>query len=146
MKKRLIIFSTFLFVFSMQVFAQTKEELEITSKEEIAQIRIDLEEKENIIVDEYLLKIKEMDPLDRPSKKEIQKRIDFIQEGFNNLNEAEKLLSEIIKIEDVKDFNAKWKTYELLIFNIKMFYTRTLHDWNNIKPNTYVLELIERLK
>ena len=130
----------------MQVFAQTKEELEITSKEEIAQIRIDLEEKENIIVDEYLLKIKEMDPLDRPSKKEIQKRIDFIQEGFNNLNEAEKLLSEIIKIEDVKDFNAKWKTYELLIFNIKMFYTRTLHDWNNIKPNTYVLELIERLK
>ena len=139
MKKKLIIFSTLLFVFSMQVFAQTKEELEITSKEEIAQIRIDLEEKENIIVDEYLLKIKEMDPLDRPSKKEIQKRIDFIQEGFNNLNEAEKLLSEIIKIEDVKDFNAKWKTYELLIFNIKMFYTRTLHDWNNFQKSANFL-------
>jgi hypothetical protein len=148
MKKRLVIFITLLFALSMQVFAQTREDLKTAMKEDLTQIRVELEEKKKIIVDDFLLEIKNL-PLGKvkPSKKQVQNRIDLIQCGFDNIEKAEKMLDEIIKIENEDEFNEKWNKYDEIVFIIKMYYTRTVFsDYNNVDPNPlYLVEKIEEL-
>lgn len=147
MKKRLFIYSTLFLVLSMQVFSQSKEELITSKREELIQIRADLEENKKSVVDDYLLKLKKMPQNERPPKRVVQNRIDFIQCGFNNIEKAEKMLDEIIKIENEDEFNEKWDKYDEIVLIIQMYYTRTgFADYTRVSPNpSNLVEKMEEL-